>query len=141
MTAERPTGSGTSAEDQVAVARLPQRLVQVWAKHDAEGFGGLFTDDGTLLLPGVYQAGREAIAAFMKEAFTGVFKGTRVTGQPLNIRFLGPDVCLLITEGGVIAAGREDLADEDAIRASWLAVKHDGEWRLASYQNCPRNPA
>ncbi|MFD0900328.1 SgcJ/EcaC family oxidoreductase [Actinomadura sediminis] len=132
---------GPSADDQAALAGLPQRLVEVWAAHDADGFGDLFTEDGTLVLPGVYQAGRDAIRSFMREAFAGVYKGTRVTGKPVNARFLAPGVALLITEGGVIEAGRTELADEAAIRAGWLAVKQDGEWLLAAYQNSPRDPA
>ncbi|MCP2336096.1 SgcJ/EcaC family oxidoreductase [Actinomadura rupiterrae] len=138
--AGKATGSGPSAADQAAVAGLPQRMIEAWAEHDADGFGALFTEDGTLTLPGVHQAGREAIAGFMRAAFAGPFKGTRVTGKPLSMRFLAPDVCVLITEGGVIAAGRTELADEAAIRATWLAVRQDGEWRLAGYQNCPRDP-
>ncbi|RFU39023.1 SgcJ/EcaC family oxidoreductase [Actinomadura logoneensis] len=133
------TRSRPSPADQKAVAGLPARLVEVWAAHDADGFGELFTEDGTLVLPGVYVAGRDEIAAFMRNAFEGPYKGTRVTGAPVNVRFLGPDVALLITEGGVIAAGRTELADADAIRASWLTVRTDGGWRLAAYQNSPRD--
>ncbi|MEV0401526.1 SgcJ/EcaC family oxidoreductase [Actinoallomurus sp. NPDC050550] len=139
MTESPSISTHPSPADHEAVAALPRKLVEVWAAHDADGFGDLFVKDGTMVLPGVYVAGNNAIAAFMRDAFAGVFKGTRVTGKPVNVRFFGPKVGLVITEGGVIAADRTELADEDAIRASWLVVKRDGEWRLASYQNSPRD--
>lgn len=135
------TPPGPAAADQAAVAGLPRRLVEVWAAHDADGFADLFHEDGTLILPGAYLAGRDAIRGYMGDAYKTFYKGTRVTGSPLSVRFLGPDVGLLITEGGVIAAGRTDLADADAIRATWLVVRRDGEWRLAAYQNTPRDAA
>lgn len=140
MTTSTSSTQQRPSADQAAVAALPGRLVEVWAAHDADGFADLFTEDGTLILPGIYLNGREALRGFMTEAFKGPYKGTRVTGQPLNLRFLDTDVAILLTEGGVIAAGETELSDAAAIRASWLVVRRDGQWRLAAYQNSPRDP-
>lgn len=38
-------------------------------------------------------------------------------------------------------AGGSTVAGERAIRATWVAVRRDGEWRLATYQNGPRGRA
>ncbi|GGU98180.1 SgcJ/EcaC family oxidoreductase [Actinomadura sp. LOL_016] len=126
-----------SASDPAAVAALTQRVVAAWAHQDAEGFAGVFTEDGTMILPGVYRKGREEIRAYMADAFAGQYKGTQVTGKPLDMKFLAPDAALLLTQGGVLAAGESEVSDEQSIRASWLAVKRDGEWRLTAYQNSP----
>jgi uncharacterized protein (TIGR02246 family) len=45
----------------------------------------------------------------------------------------------LVTEGGVLAPGEDELSATAAIRASWILVKRDGQWLLAVYQNCPRD--
>ncbi len=127
-----------SNSDLAAVVALTQRVVAAWAYQDADAFAGVFTEDGTMILPGVYRKGRNEIAAYMAEAFDGPYRGTQVTGKPLDTRFLGPDTALLITQGGVLNAGESDVADDRAIRASWLAVKQDGQWWLAAYQNSPR---
>lgn len=140
MATKTPIRTSTDqSADQAAVAALPARMIETWAAHDAEGFGELFTEDGTLILPGVYQKGRAEIRAFMESAFAGHLKGSRVTGQPIDIKLLGADTVALITQGGVIAAGETELSDKAAIRASWILVKRDGQWKLAVYHNCPRN--
>ncbi|KUJ70410.1 hypothetical protein ACZ90_03805 [Streptomyces albus subsp. albus] len=56
-------------------------------------------------------------------------------------RLLGDGVALLITEGGILAPGETEASGDGAVRASWLAVEQDGQWRLAAYQNSPRGNA
>jgi uncharacterized protein (TIGR02246 family) len=129
-----------NAEDRAAITAVPARMVAAWAAHDAETFADLFTEDGTLLLPGVYQRGRSAIQGFMASAYAGPYRGTTVTGQPIEIKPLAPGVVAVITEGGVIAAGQAGLSPSDAIRATWTLVQRDGRWLLAIYQNCARDP-
>ncbi|MCW3818269.1 SgcJ/EcaC family oxidoreductase [Micromonospora sp. DR5-3] len=125
--------------EQAAIAAVPARMVNAWREHDADAFAGLFAEDGTLILPGVFVQGRDAIRQFMANAYAGPYRGTTVTGTPIAIRPLGPGAVALLTEGGVINAGAEELAPENAIRASWILVKENDNWVLAVYQNCPRN--
>jgi len=136
-----PPSTGLPGIDQAAIAAVPGRLVAAWAAQDAAAFADLFVADGTMMLPGVYQKGKDDIRGFMAAAFAGPYKGTQVTGTPVDIKPLGPGAVALITEGGVIPAGETDLPDRSAIRASWILVNRDGEWLLAVYQNCPRDPS
>ncbi|MBW4721823.1 SgcJ/EcaC family oxidoreductase [Saccharothrix obliqua] len=138
MTTSTPENTGTQA-DGAAVAALTRRVVAAWAYHDAEAFAGVFTEDGTMILPGVYCKGREQIAAHMADAFRNQYKGTQVTGTPIDIRFFGPDSGVLLTQGGVLKPGTTEVTEDSAIRASWVVVRQDGEWRLAAYQNSPRD--
>ncbi|MFI9457160.1 DUF4440 domain-containing protein [Amycolatopsis sp. WAC 01375] len=130
------TETGTAA-DQAAIAALTQKVIAAWAYHDADSFAGVFTEDGTMILPGVYKKGRDEIRSFLVESFEGNYKGTQVTGRPLEIRFFTPDSGVLITQGGVLGPGETEVADSQSIRASWTVVKRDGGWQLASYQNTP----
>jgi uncharacterized protein (TIGR02246 family) len=136
-TSSQAPGNGASSADAAAVAALTQRVIAAWAYHDADGFAEVFTEDATMILPGLYKKGREEIRAYLAEAFEGQYKGTQVTGRPIDIRFFGPDAGVLVTQGGVLAPGESAVSDEQAIRASWLVVKQEGEWRLAGYQNSP----
>lgn len=128
-------------ELMLEVAKVPDRLVAAWAAHDAEAFSQLFMPDGTMILPGVYVKGRDAIRKYMEEGYANKYKGTSVGGSPLDIKPLGTDAVALLTVGGVMAPGETKYSDKEAIRASWILVKDDGTWRLAVYHNCPRDPA
>jgi uncharacterized protein (TIGR02246 family) len=125
--------------DKAAVGGLTQRLVVAWSHHDADAFANLFLEDGTMILPGVLRTGRAEIRDYMAQAFQNEYKASQVTGQPLDLRFLTPDVAVLLTEGGVLATGDTEVTADRAIRATWLAVRRDGQWQLANYQNSPRN--
>lgn len=139
-TGSHPVAAPTvSSAEQAEIAAVPARMVAAWAAHDAERFAELFTPDGTLILPGVYKKGREEIAEFMSMGYAGPYRDTRVTGTPIDLKPLAEGAVALLTAGGVIASGETELADRDAIRASWILVKRDGRWQLAVYQNCPRD--
>ncbi|MDN3292781.1 SgcJ/EcaC family oxidoreductase [Streptomyces ficellus] len=124
--------------DTEAVRAVPQRIMDAWAEHDADRFAEVFTENATLILPGdVFLTGREDIRSFMRNAFAGPFKGTRVTGEPLSVRPLAAGAAVLVTQGGVLAPGDTEPTAERAIRATWVLVKEAVGWRIASYQNTP----
>jgi len=131
-------GSFTSEREKAALS-VPLRLVAAWAKNDADGVAAAFTPDGTMILPGdVYKKGREEIRAFMAAAYAGPFKGTGVTGRPVDVRFVTDDVALLRTHGGILAEGETEIDPELAVRSTWVVVRRDDQWYLAGYQNSPR---
>jgi uncharacterized protein (TIGR02246 family) len=138
MTTSTPA-PGISSAEQAEIAAVPARMVAAWAAHDAVAFSKLFTEDGTLILPGIYKKGRDDIRQFMAAGYAGPYKGTSVTGAPLDIKPLGKDAVALLTVGGVLAPGETELSSRAAIRASWILVKRDGNWQLAVYQNCQRD--
>ncbi len=135
-TTERPTAT---AVDQAAIATLPQRIIAAWGAHDAKAFASVFTEDATMIITGAHRKGRGQIREYMAGGFAGPYRGTQVVGTPFEMRLLGPGVVLMLSEGGVRGASEADVSPENAVRASWLAVKQNGEWLLAAYQNTPRD--
>jgi uncharacterized protein (TIGR02246 family) len=128
----------TTDADKAAIAALTQKVVAAWAYHDADTFASVFTEDGTMILAGVYCNGRDEVRDYMANAFEGRYKGTQVTGKPISIRSVGPETAILLSLGGVLSAGETEPTQDSAIRASWLVTKQDGQWLLAAYQNTPR---
>ena len=128
-----------SDADKVAIGSLTQRIIVAWAHHDADSFADVFTEDGTMILPGLYKKGRGAIRDHMAAAFQGVYKDTQVTGRPLDMRPLGDDAAILLSQGGVLWPGDSEVSETAAIRAAWVVIRQDGQWRLAAYQNTPKN--
>jgi uncharacterized protein (TIGR02246 family) len=139
MNTEAPTGALPAGSDAAALAALPQRIVDAWEAHDPDAFAAVFAEDGSMILPGVYCKGRGQIRTFMAEGFAGRYRGTRITGEPMDLRLLSDSSAVLLTQGGVLAPGETAVDDRRAIRASWVAVKRAGQWQLAAYQNSPRD--
>jgi uncharacterized protein (TIGR02246 family) len=127
--------------DKAAIAALTQKVVAAWAYHDADTFASVFTDDGTMILPGVFSDGRDEVRTHMEKAFREQYKGTQVTGKPISIRSLGTDTAILLSNGGILMPGETEVTENSAIRASWLVVRQNQQWRLAAYQNTPRTDA
>jgi uncharacterized protein (TIGR02246 family) len=140
MTAKGPTTKTATLTnaDMAAIKAVPMRIVSAWGKQDAVAFSKVFTEDGSMILPGVYKKGRSEILSFMADAFVGPYRGTQVTGVPIDFLSLGDQSAVLVTEGGVLAPGEVEVPPERAIRATWVVLKRDGEWRLAAYQNSPK---
>lgn len=130
--------STPSPTDIAAVRAVPQRIVEAWSRHDADAFAQTFTEDGTMILPhDVFAQGAAGIRAFMAGAFAGPYRGTQVTGTPVHVRLLGPDVCVLITRGGVLRPGETEVAEDHRVLATWILHRQDGTWKVAAYQNTP----
>ncbi|ALG10757.1 SgcJ/EcaC family oxidoreductase [Kibdelosporangium phytohabitans] len=123
--------------DKAAIAALTQKVVAAWAYNDAEKFADTFIENGTMILAGVFCRNREEVRQYMTEAYKGRYKGTQVTGKPISMRTLGDNAAILLSRGGVLEAGETETNDKQAIHASWVAVRHGSEWRLAAYQNTP----
>ena len=123
---------------QSAVAAVPQRIVDAWGAHDGKAFAEVFTADGSMALPGAYRKGRAEIEEFRSAGCAGPYQGTQVVGEPIDVRFLSPDVAVLTTQGGVRAAGATELSENETVIASWIVVHENDDWLLAAYHNCPR---
>ena len=136
MTTTTDQGSELSA-----IISVPGQIISAWADHDADAFARVFVEDGTMTMPGVYLKGHDQIRAFMAERFEGEYKGTQVTGTPLDFILLSDTSVVLVSEGGVMQPGETEVSDAAAIRAYWVLVKRDGLWKLAAYQNTPRDAA
>ncbi|AEB46066.1 MULTISPECIES: SgcJ/EcaC family oxidoreductase [Micromonospora] len=129
---------GFTAEDEKAVLTVPMRIQAAWAANDADAFADVFASNGSLLMGDRQLTSREEIRSYMAEAFAGGFRGARVKGWPIEVRFLTADVALVITEGGIIPPGQDQVAPQDLIRATWVVVRRsDGTLELMSHQSSP----
>lgn len=116
-------------------------ITEAWANNDATAFAKVFTQDGTMVLPGLYIKGQDGIEQFMSQAYATQYKGTRVTGSPVDMRVIGDDLAIIVTEGGVLLPGETEVTPARRIKATWVVVREGADWRLAAYHNAPAEPA
>ena len=122
-----------------SVVGVIQAVYDAWADGDADTFAKLYTDDATVVQPGIYKRNNDDIRTTMAAGFAGPLKGSRVLDEPQSVRFLGPDTAVVITEGGILMAGQTELPADRAVRATWVLTRQDEQWSVAAYQNSPAN--
>ncbi|MET9889288.1 SgcJ/EcaC family oxidoreductase [Streptomyces sp. NPDC006465] len=119
------------------VRTVLDRLYSAWADHDADAFADLYTEDATVVMPGVFHDGREEIRAYMAAAFDGPLKGSRPLDEPRRIRFPRPGTAVVVSETGILLAGESELPADRLRRATWVLVRDPagGSWAITSYHN------
>src|ERR1700691_1846269 len=132
----KTTTAGSDA-DRKAILDVLAGLYKAWEANDAEAFVADYTDDASVVQPGVYKKDREEIRTTMAAGFAGPLSGSRATDHPSAIRFLTGDTAIVISEGGIIFPGQDAVASEGLIRATWVLVRRDGGWQIASYHHRP----
>lgn len=123
--------------DEGAVLSVPLRVRAAWQDNDAERLADVFVENGSMLVGDRQLRGRAEIRSYLEDAFSGGYHGTRLSEEPIVIRLITEDVALAITEGGVVVDGRSEPDPADVVRAMYVVVREDGEWRLASHQTSP----
>lgn len=127
----------TTTSNEGEVLATIDAVYAAWAANDADALAELYTDDATVVQPGVLKKSRDEIRSTMAAGFAGPLKGSHVLDTPQSIRFLADDIALVIAEGGIVMAGAADGRPERVVRATWVLTKRDGRWMVAAYQNSP----
>jgi uncharacterized protein (TIGR02246 family) len=127
--------------DEAAVRALYQQLMDGWNQGSGDAFAAVFTEDGNLVaFDGTHFKGRREIAPFHQQLFDKWLKGSRLVGQVTDARFLSPDVAVMHAVGGTIMRGKSEPTPERDSIQTLVAVRQDGEWRLAAFQNTRLHP-
>jgi uncharacterized protein (TIGR02246 family) len=131
------TSSPTNATETgaaTAVLDLLAKLYAAWAAGDADTFADFYTEDATVVMPGVFHHGKEAVRRYMAAGFAGPLRGSRGVDEPQHIRILG-DVAILVSKAGILMSGETELPLERERYATWILTKQDGDWLVAAYAN------
>jgi uncharacterized protein (TIGR02246 family) len=120
-----------------SVLNVIHAVYDAWADGDADAFAALYTEDATVVQPGIHKRNQNDVRTTMAAGFAGPLKGSRVHDEPQSVRFLGPDTAIVITEGCVIMAGQTELPSDPQVRATWVLTNQDGQWLVAAYHNSP----
>src|SRR5215471_10081890 len=86
---------------------LLHALRDAWDRGDATAYAALFTDDASFVAwNGRHGHGRRAIEDAHRPLLAGPLSGSRLTLTPDSLRFVHPDVAILVASGAVTLAGQ-----------------------------------
>ena len=123
------------------VRALYLAVMEGWNRGSAAAFAAPFTDDADFVaFDGTRFHGRDEIARFHAPLFRTHLRGTQLMGDVTDIRFVGPDVAVVHARGGTIPRGKRQPAPERDSVQTLVAVRRDGRWQLAAFQNTRVRP-
>ena len=129
--------SSQTTTNATPISALYQQLLDSWNRQDAAGYAAQFAEDANAVgFDGSLMNGRAEIETTLRAIFRDHQTG-RYVGKIREVRFLAPEVALLRAVSGVVSAGQSDLNPATNAIQSLVAVKRDGQWRIAHYQNTP----
>ncbi len=124
-----------SSEDEPAVRKVMADFVDAVNRHDSKAFGPLLAEDAEfVVVTGKYLNGRNEIHTYHAGIWASDtdFKASRLVWNPLNVRFLRPDVAV------AHIAARRTSDEGKELRGMFLTLvltKQDNQWLLAALQN------
>lgn len=119
------------------IESLYRSLLARWNERDAAGFAALFLDDAHVVgFDGSTMFGRAAIESTLAAIFAEHPTATYVA-KVRHIQPLGADAVLLTAVAGMVPRGGHALNPNVNAIQSLVAVRANGTWKIALFQNTP----
>ncbi len=122
--------------DDRAIRALLDQMADAWRRADPDAYAGAFTEDCRYIafFGGIYR-GRAELAESHRLLWASALRGTELFSEVLEIRFLTPDVAVIVTRGDVAKKRPRKLEKVQ----SYVAVRRDERWLFAHFQNTKRD--
>jgi uncharacterized protein (TIGR02246 family) len=137
--AAKPSPSEEARE--APIRAVYTQIVDAYNRGDAAGASALFTPDGALIAGDAtrYVTPPE-IERFLSQLHAKLPKGTQFIATVTDVRFAGPDIAVLTSEGGWLFPGESAISDKNQGIQTLVARKDKGTWRTVLFQRT-RRPA
>src|SRR5262245_41073930 len=122
---------------EIRVRELYRELLEAWNKRDAHSFAALYEEGGNQIgFDGSQMNGRAEIETHLSRIFADHMTAAYVS-IVREVRFLNGETAILRAVVGMIPYGQTDINPAVNAIQSLIAVRHDGEWKVALFQNTP----
>jgi uncharacterized protein (TIGR02246 family) len=119
------------------VQALYQQLIDAWNNRSARAMADQFTKDGEMIgFDGSQAIGREEIFSHLNPIFEEHPTPPFVT-KVKNVRFLSSDAAILRAIAGMVPPRQSDIDPKLNTHHTLVAVKREGKWKIALFQNTP----
>jgi uncharacterized protein (TIGR02246 family) len=132
-----PGPAYSPSRDETEVRALYQQLIEGWNSRSADAMSAPFTEDGELIgFDGSQLTGRAEIASHLRQIFADHPTPPYVC-KVRGVRFLDPAVAVLRAVAGMVPPGKSDIEPSLNTHHTVVAVKSEGKWSIALFQNTP----
>lgn len=124
-----------SGEDESAIRGLVQKMQDGWNEGDGVAFAAPFAEDADyVVVNGTHIRGRKAVAAGHVQIFNTIYRDSHNELKVEQIRPVRPDVAIVHVHAHLTVRVESVMEETDA-RFTAVAVKTDGKWEFAAFQN------
>lgn len=125
-----------SSHDEAAIRALYQQKIDGWNAGNGKAFAAPYTEDSDYIgFDDTYLKGRQEIASLHQMLFDKFIKGSRLVGKIRSIRYLTPDIAIVVAVGGTVMAGQSDIDPERNSVHMLVAIKQNDKWHFTAFQN------
>lgn len=123
--------------EEDAVRALYEQLLDAWNQRRAEQMAALFDDRGIVVgFDGSQMVGRRAVGEELARIFAD-HRPARYVGIVRTVTLFGAEVAVLHAMAGMVPPGHRAIKPENNAVQILTAVKREGRWQIAAYQNTP----
>jgi uncharacterized protein (TIGR02246 family) len=127
----------TAVDQTEDIRALHRGLLEAWDARDADAYAESFAVDGTLVgFDGSTVDGRAEVRSHLGGIFADHATGSYVAAVR-DARMLSPDVGVLRAVAGLIPPGQDEINPATNAIQTLVAVREDGAWHVALFQNTP----
>lgn len=122
---------------QPSIEHALDQMIVAWNAGDARAYADQFTEDATyVIFAGSTSVGREEIRRDHEPVLSRFQKGSRMSISVKSVRYIGEDVALVLTEGGVGTGRRIPL---NKVQSFVFRRQGDGRWLCEAFQNTKKH--
>jgi uncharacterized protein (TIGR02246 family) len=128
-----------TAADEDTIPAIHRRMIDAWNAGDSAAFAAPFTDCADFVAwDGTHLKGRQEIAAFHRQIFDTVAKGSRLEGDVKFVHFLGRELAVMHSVVTVTLSGHTQASPSRDSMQFTVISKCDGEWLGGGLMNARR---
>jgi conserved hypothetical protein len=125
-----------SYDDEMEIRGLVDAFTEGWNAQDGAACARPFAADADFTaVTGLKARGREMIAQGHREILATVFRGTRLSGQVNDIRFVRPDVAVADVTFRVRGRDGEPLFGVERTSAGMVVANDGSAWSILVFRN------
>jgi uncharacterized protein (TIGR02246 family) len=126
--------------DSQTIISLARAIQDAWNRGDAAGFASPFTDDASFIAwNGAHGYGRQAIEDAHVPLLAGPLAGSRMVlideDGPESLRFIRPDVAIMVTSGAVTLADQSATGPDHESVQTFVLAKNGDRWQMTAFHN------
>lgn len=125
-----------SEQDVADLSGIPLGMADAWNRGDADGFAARFSDTADFIaFEGTHLTGRDEIAAFHREIFSTLVKGSRLDGTVKLVRPVRRDVAVIHSTVAVTLADHDGPSPGRDSMQLFVVVRRRDTWWVEAMEN------